>query len=876
MKNHLMLVAAVLVIANSSPAAPVYWFGAAGGSTEGGAGSWDTVDKHFSTSQSGPADTIWDNTTNPGDPVFESTPGTVTINTITVNGTLTDNSGYTLSGSTLTLGPSSAIDVEGASTVLTSGTILAGGPLVKNGNGMLLLGVAGSSINTYTNNTILNAGTIALGVGNGANLGANSPNNHLVLNADGVTIAMRFQTGRTPQAPVDQLGDLIFDNGFAGASGNVQFSLAQGNWKVKAARKITTLAQGGIGTLLIGPAGYSSTPRIAEYDSQPASLTKDGPGVLSINAENDLRGGFTLLAGNVRTVTSVINPFGVASSTLTLSGGSFATIGNRTLAIANPVNVTGDTTISNTTVTATAIGLPFTGTFSSSSGTTLTFLGGNVAGQSFNPSMSAAFTYAGKIAVNNNGSGTTTLQLLNTTGNDQTFSDVISGSGGISRSSSSAGTGGISYMTAANTYSGGTTLNDGSIGLAIDSTPGPNSGGPPLNDGPIGTGTLTVAPTTGGLPTLFTYGGDRQVGNAINLANTTAPLIVSNADTMTLYGLITGTGSINKQGAGQLRLSPHGGNNSYSGGTTVTAGEISCDSSSSGPADAPTAGPAGTGTITMGNGAAISALSNPHTVGNHLVFSGISATLTGGRDLMLSGNADLGGNTVTLTVDNSALTTLSGQLSNGGLIKDGPSTLILSGVNIYGGGTTVSTGTLEVQKDGGLGSGNVAVASGAALRLTAGTANTYINSAATLTLNGASPLVKLDFTGTPNSISALRFGAVQQANGTWGAIGSGANHESALFTGTGMLIVGGVVYGQINRILSIVDNGGGTFTLTLQGSLWAEYSLVSSADVTAPLNTWSTVTGSTQIAPAPSGIWTFPVSAAGPQYYRLKATNPAP
>jgi autotransporter-associated beta strand protein len=720
----------------------------------------------------------------------------------------------------------------------------------------------------------LNAGTIALGSGN-VNLGANGPGNHLVINADGVTIAIRFQTGRTPQAAVDQLGDLIFDNGFLGASGNVQFSLAQGNWKVKAARKITVLAQGGIGTLLIGPATYSSTVRIAEYDSQPASLTKDGPGVLSINAENDLRGGFTLLAGNVRTVTSVINPFGVATSTMTLGGGSFATIGSRTLAIANPVNVTGDTTISNTTATATAIGLPFTGIFSSSSGTTLTFLGGNVAGQSFNPSMSAGFTYAGKIAVNNNGSGTTTLQLLNTTGNDQTFSDVISGSGGISRSSSSAGTGGITYMTAANTYSGGTTLNDGSIGLAIDSTPGPNSGGPPLNNGPIGTGTLTVAPATGGLPMLFTYGGDRQVGNAINLANTTAPLIVSNADTMTLYGLITGTGSINKQGAGQLRLSPHGGNNSYSGGTTVTAGEIAFDSSSSGPADAPTAGPAGTGTITMGNGAAISALSNPHSVGNHLVFTGASATLTGGPDLTLTGNADLSGNTVMLIVNNSGQTTLSGQLSNGGLVKDGPSTLILSGVNNYASGTTVSSGTLEVQKDGGLGSGNVAVASGAILRLTAGTANTYINSGATLTLNGASPLVKLDFTGTPNSISALRFGAVQQANGTWGAIGSGANHESSLFTGTGMLLVG-VVFGQINRILSIVDNGGGTSTLTLQGTPGAEYSLVSSADVTALMNTWSTVTGSTQLAPAPSGVWTFPVSAAGPRYYRLKATNPGP
>jgi hypothetical protein len=91
-----------------------------------------------------------------------------------------------------------------------------------------------------------------------------------------------------------------------------------------------------------------------------------------------------------------------------------------------------------------------------------------------------------------------------------------------------------------------------------------------------------------------------------------------------------------------------------------------------------------------------------------------------------------------------------------------------------------------------------------------------------------------------------------------------------------MLIVGGVVYGQINRILSIVDNGGGTFTLILQGTPGAEYSLVSSADVTALMNTWLAVTGSTQTAPAPSGVWTFPVSAVGPQYYRLKATHPAP
>ena len=871
MKNHLILVAAVLVIVNSSPAADLFWSG--DDLTEGGAGTWDTTAARFGTSSGGPFSTVWANA-NSDNVTFEATAGTVLVSPITLNGTLNDNSGYTfatntaIASSVLTLGSSSAINVaNGVTTTMTSTLGGTGGILTKNGPGTLLLN---NNNNTYTGGTIFNAGTIQFAAANTTFNNLGTPTSKLTINADGVTLLCGVT--KTVQQPVDQKGDL---NVHLTSTVNMQFSLAGGPWTLFGSKKIT-VTEDSTGVFILG----GSTSTLLQESGGSFSLTKEGAGLMTMQTENSMTGGFRINAGSVRlNATTITAPFGTSTSTLTLNGGTLTTSATRAVGtpVFNPITVTANSFIT-TSSTAATIDLNLSGALSATPGTILT-INSVAASGNFFPRFSGGFTYAGKIVINNNngsGTATTTLNLFNTSGNDQTFSDVISGTGSIKRSATTAGTGGITYMTAANTYSGGTTLNDGSIGLAIDSTPGPNSGGPPLNDGPIGTGTLAVAPAAGGLPMLFTYGGDRQVGNAINLANTTAPLIVSNADTLTLYGLITGTGSITKQGAGQLRLSPHGGNNSYSGGTTVIAGEISCDTSSSGPADAPTAGPAGTGTITMGNGAAISALSNPHTVGNHLVFSGISATLTGGRDLMLSGNADLGGNTVTLTVDNSALTTLSGQLSNGGLIKDGPSTLILSGVNIYGGGTTVSTGTLEVQKDGGLGSGNVAVASGATLRLTAGTANTYINSAATLTLNGASPLVKLDFTGTPNSISALRFGAVQQANGTWGAIGSGANHESALFTGTGMLIVGGVVYGQINRILSIVDNGGGTFTLTLQGSLWAEYSLVSSADVTAPLNTWSTVTGSTQIAPAPSGIWTFPVSAAGPQYYRLKATNPAP
>jgi fibronectin-binding autotransporter adhesin len=85
-----------------------------------------------------------------------------------------------------------------------------------------------------------------------------------------------------------------------------------------------------------------------------------------------------------------------------------------------------------------------------------------------------------------------------------------------------------------------------------------------------------------------------------------------------------------------------------------------------------------------------------------------------------------------------------------------------------------------------------------------------------------------------------------------------------------------VVYSQTNAILSIVDNGNGTFGLTLQGTPQAEYYLLASPDVTAAMNTWSPVLGSTNTAPGPSGQWSSTVSNAAPQYYRLKAVNPAP
>src|SRR5262249_1242856 len=111
MKEILQLIAKFLLLSiliamrSSAAAADLYW--SADGSTEGGGGAtWDTSTAHFGASAGGPFTTIWNNAGN-DNAVFEATPGNVTISSsgITLNGTLTDNSGYTFifPGSTATL-----------------------------------------------------------------------------------------------------------------------------------------------------------------------------------------------------------------------------------------------------------------------------------------------------------------------------------------------------------------------------------------------------------------------------------------------------------------------------------------------------------------------------------------------------------------------------------------------------------------------------------------------------------------------------------------------------------------------------------------------------------------------------------------------------
>lgn len=110
--------------------------------------------------------------------------------------------------------------------------------------------------------------------------------------------------------------------------------------------------------------------------------------------------------------------------------------------------------------------------------------------------------------------------------------------------------------------------------------------------------------------------------------------------------------------------------------------------------------------------------------------------------------------------------------------------------NSYTGGTSVLTGILNVEADGGLGAGNVLVAAGATLTLNQGTTNDYIDDSARLALDSTS-LLNLDYTGT-DTIAGLSFdgGGTYVQLGVWGAIGNpSAEYTSSLITGDGLLHV---------------------------------------------------------------------------------------
>ena len=286
--------------------------------------------------------------------------------------------------------------------------------------------------------------------------------------------------------------------------------------------------------------------------------------------------------------------------------------------------------------------------------------------------------------------------------------------------------------------------------------------------------TLVGAPTitmqaTGGPAIINVAGGSHTISPPVFLASNTNVNVWSG--TLALSGTVSGTGGLTKAGTGTLVLS-NSSANLYGGTTTVAAGVLRANSGAglSGASNLTFAGGVleglGNATFTPGLGVGagqvqwtgsggFSAFGGTMTVnigGNptpQTLTWGVGGFVPSGSDLVFGASSadnqtlflnpvDLNGGTETVTVlDNpntiADFATLAGGLSNGGLTKAGPGTLVLAAANNYTGPTTVNAGTLAYGASDVINPGNAVIVNGGTLDL-----QFFTGTVGVVTLNGGS------------------------------------------------------------------------------------------------------------------------------------------
>ena len=289
------------------------------------------------------------------------------------------------------------------------------------------------------------------------------------------------------------------------------------------------------------------------------------------------------------------------------------------------------------------------------------------------------------------------------------------------------------------------------------------------------------------------------VGGTVNLS--TNALTIDGSGTSTLNGIISGTGSITKTGTGLLTLNA---TNTYSGGTTISAGTVRITNAS--------ALGNSSGAVSVASGATLDLRSQTVTNTNALTLNGTGVnsggaltntgsaaasyaglvTLGSDSSIISSGTSGVGltlGNTGTITgsgynltvggTSASAIASVIGT-GSGGLIKQDTGTLTLSGANTYTGNTTINGGGITLSGAGAINSASALILSGTLTdSQTAGSTQTF----ASTTLNlGYSSIVNATASNVVNLQTTTR-NAGAMFNVTLG----GATNTSLAVDSTGIL-----------------------------------------------------------------------------------------
>lgn len=428
-------------------------------------------------------------------------------------------------------------------------------------------------------------------------------------------------------------------------------------------RSFVTL--GGAGSLPEGKlSGVISGTGASNFSLDATAGYATGSLILS-NGNNSYAGTTTINAGNLLLAA---NATGTAGNTVLGSGATDILLGNTTGAFDAGLLTNSGVTISRNIR-------------AQSGNTGVMTLGGNSASVSLFSSTIFLGTNSGT------GKGVT---LTAASGGTTTFSGIIRDPTGVSGAGlvrkSGAGT---VVLSGVNTYAGGTSVDSGTLSISQSANLGANSGGLALNGA-----TLEI---TSGFSTNRNF----------TITNTASTFQISPFQTFTITSAITGSGTLNKTGTGTMVL---GGNNSYSGGTNISAGILQLAASDR---------LLDSGALTI-SGGVFDLLGYNETVNVVTLSSGSitgTGTLTGSEFLFESGtaSASLGG--------------------TGDLTKSTAGTVILSGANTFSGVTLINDGILQVNTNNALGTiaGGTTVLGGAALKFN----NVNYTTAEAITLNGS-------------------------------------------------------------------------------------------------------------------------------------------
>jgi fibronectin-binding autotransporter adhesin len=322
-------------------------------------------------------------------------------------------------------------------------------------------------------------------------------------------------------------------------------------------------------------------------------------------------------------------------------------------------------------------------------------------------------------------SGATQAYSIDTNGQTVNWGTASSSTGGTL---TKLGAGTLNITTTGNTWSGATTIDGGILkvaGLAninTNSSIGKGSVAGSAADLVFGGGTLQY---TGSSATstnrLFTIGDANALTATLDASGTGTGTISfistgalgfggSGARILTLTGTNTGNNTFAPSvangtgGATSLIKSSTGtwalaGNNSYSGGTTLNAGQLNINSATA----------LGTGTFTIAGVSVIDSTVSPFgpLTNNNAQNWNADFTFAGSNSLDLGNGAVSMSASRQVTVSANNLT-VGGAISGStfGLTKAGAGNLTLNGNSSYSGATTINAGTITVNKlaDGGLNS----------------------------------------------------------------------------------------------------------------------------------------------------------------------------